>query len=154
MFVRLDMRDLNMFGRGIAIFFCVVILGLIVTEMQINNLTHWQESVRVCRVERDVMGRYAAWLLGNYYDVHVSYQMARLTQQDSYLIVDAGGYRIFIPTKVTLDSSDWLPGLERGIRWCEKQMRAGAEYIWEWSCPLKPVIEQAIFNFAVWLKSL
>jgi len=104
MLLRLASSDALMMGRGLAALLVVILLGVVITENQLNNLTERQEFEQALNVRRDESaGVYAAYFLGNSYKLKALYPVARLSNTDNSLTVTAGKKQLTIPTVLYAD---------------------------------------------------
>jgi hypothetical protein len=104
MLLGLASGDALKLGRGLAALLVVIVVGVVVTENQLNNLTERQEFVQALNVRREEStGVYAAYLLGSSYKFRALYPVARLSNTDNSLAVTAGGKRLTIPTVLYAD---------------------------------------------------
>jgi len=104
MLLRLGAEDALMLGRGLAALLVVIILGVVITENQLNNLTERQEFEQALNVRRDeTAGVYAAYFLGTGFKLRALYPVAGLSNTDTSLTVTAGGKRLTIPTVLYAD---------------------------------------------------
>ncbi|MDR3588564.1 MAG: hypothetical protein P4N41_02775 [Negativicutes bacterium] len=104
MLLRLASADAVVLARGLAALLVVIILGVAVTENQLNNLTERQEFAQALNIRRDeAVGVYAAYVLGNSYTLRALYPIAGLSSTNNSLTVTAGGKRLTVPTALYAD---------------------------------------------------
>lgn len=112
MFIRLTSSDMATIYRGLAVLVLIVVLGVTTTEKQLNSLTQRQDYVQVFNMRLEKTGVYSAYLLGYGYSVSAVYPIAKITQTDNSILIDAAGQKITVPTCVYMDSSELTTWLE------------------------------------------
>jgi len=112
MFCPLPYRDTLIVLRGLLILVVVIMLGVSVSERQLNSLTQRQESVRVFNINCDYDGVYSIYILGSSYNLHAVYPVGEMINNDKNIIIKAAHHSIIIPTYIEIDCKKELLLLE------------------------------------------
>ena len=114
MFCPLPYRDTLMVLRGLLILVVVIILGVSVSERQLNSLTQRQESVRAFTMNCDDKGVYSIYILGSNYNIKAVYSVGEIINTDKLIIIKIAQQSIQIPTYIEIDCNKELKLLELG----------------------------------------
>ena len=116
MFCPLPYRDTIILLRGLLILVVVIILGVSVSERQLNSLTHRQDSVRVFNIDYDHRGIYSIYILGSSYTMSAVYSVGQIINNDKTIIIKNDYHLITIPTYIELDCKKELILLESWVK--------------------------------------
>ena len=116
MFCPLEYRDSVLIFRGVMILFFVVILGVSVTQQQLNSLTQRQEMLGNVSIPYDQNGIYSIYLFGLHYDVRAVYPVGKIISSDKSIQIKIMEYSMEIPTYVEVDCKKELSFLDFWIK--------------------------------------
>lgn len=105
MLVRLETQEWMVVGRGLLVLTGCIIMGSMIVETQLNQLTYWQEYVQVFNFRRVAEGRYLAHIFGIGYDIQAVWQVGAIANTSHAVEVTLLGFRICLPTMAELDVS-------------------------------------------------
>lgn len=103
MLVRLEHREWLIIGRGLAILASCIVIGSIVVEIQLNQLTYWQDVVQVFNIRRVAKGAYLAYVLGAEYYLQAAWQIGAISCSSHSLHLSILGLCLNLPTKWEFD---------------------------------------------------
>ncbi|MBC8015360.1 MAG: hypothetical protein H7X79_06400 [Sporomusaceae bacterium] len=103
MFYLLEYRDALVVARGLLILAVVIILGVSVSERQLNTLTQRHESVQVFNITFDQKGVYSIRLLGSSYTISAFYSVGEMINNDKAIIIKTTNHHFIIPTYIEID---------------------------------------------------
>ena len=103
MFCPLEYRDSILIFRGVVILVVVIILGVSVTQQQLNSLTQRQECVGAFTIPYDQSGNYSMYLFGSSYDVKAVYSVGKIVNGDKAVFIETMDYSMKIPTYIEVD---------------------------------------------------
>ncbi|MBP2626378.1 MAG: hypothetical protein H6Q68_1089 [Firmicutes bacterium] len=103
MFCSLEYRDAIIVFRGLLILVVVIILGVSVSERQINSLTQRQDGVRVFSMNCDHRSVYSIYILGSSYNMSAVYSVGEIINNDKAIIIKTSHHHIVIPTYIEID---------------------------------------------------
>jgi len=89
--------------RSLLILVIVVMLGVSVSERQLNSLTQRQENVRAFNLDCDYRGVYSIYILGSSFTMSAVYSVGELINNDKAIIIKTANHTITIPTYVEID---------------------------------------------------
>jgi len=110
-FNNMEHTDLAKIGQGILALVFVVVLGVIVAETQLNNLTHQHEFAQAFYLMRDNTGQYSTYVFGNSLNIKAVYPVAKIIDNKEILIMIAGQHFI-LPLQIDFDSQKILSVLK------------------------------------------
>lgn len=105
MLIRPASSEIAILCRGIIALMLVVLLGVSLAENQLNTLTQRQECVQFINIHRDKTGIYSFYLFGMEYSVRGVYNIARVTNNDRKIKIEANGYKLDLPTYLNINYS-------------------------------------------------
>lgn len=105
MLVRLEPREWLVIGRSILALFACIVAGSIIVEIQLNQLTYWQDFVKVFNLMRVTEGAYLAYVLGTEHYIKASWQVGTIAATSKSLDVTLMGVGLNLPTQVSFDAS-------------------------------------------------
>ena len=105
MLVRLESQEWMVVGRGLLVLIGCVIMGSVIVEIQLNQLTCWQEYVQVFNLRRITKGMYLAHIFGYEYYLQAAWQVGTIANSSHAVDVTLLGFRISLPTKMEFDIS-------------------------------------------------
>lgn len=97
MFVKLQSRDWLVIVHGITALFSCIIIGTIVVEFQLNQLTYWLDSVQVFNLSKLSTGSYLATILGTNYEFQAAWQIGTISRGAHVLSLSFGGWDFAVP---------------------------------------------------------
>lgn len=103
MFYLLEYRDAMMVARGLLILAVVILLGVSVSERQLNTLTQRHESVQVFNITCDQKGVYSICLFGSSYTMSALYPVGEMINSDTAIIINTTNQHFVIPTYIEID---------------------------------------------------
>lgn len=103
MFCPLEYRDTIIIFRGLLILVVVIILGVSVSERQLNSLTQRQEGVRAFNINCDPRGVYSIYILGSTYNMSAVYSVGEIINNEKAIIIKTTHHNIAIPTYIEID---------------------------------------------------
>lgn len=112
MFCPLEYQDTRIVLRGIVVLVVVVILGIAVTQEQLNSLTQRQEYIATVAIPYDQSGIYSFYLLGVNYDVRAVYPIGQIINGDQAVFIKAMNCTLTIPTYIEIDCKKELAELD------------------------------------------
>jgi hypothetical protein len=112
MFCPVEYRESILIFRGLVILVVVVILGVSVTEQQLNSLTQRQEGGSTFSIAYDQSGLYSMHILGSTYNMRAVYSMGEIVNSDKAIIVKTMNHSITIPTYIEIDCKQELKLLD------------------------------------------
>ena len=116
MFCPLAYRDAIIVFRGLLILVVVIMLGVSVSERQLNSLTHRQEGVRVFNISCDYRGLYSIYILDSSYNMSAVYSVGEIINNDKAIMIKINQHLITIPTYIEIDCNKELIVLDLGAR--------------------------------------
>jgi hypothetical protein len=125
MFCPLVYRDAMVVFRGLLILAVVIILGVSVTEKQLNSLTQRQESVQAFHITHDRHGVYSIYLLGSSYTMSAAYTVGQIINNDKSIGIKTKNHSVTIPTYIVIDCKKELAVLNS---WARLFVEKGFEY--------------------------
>ena len=111
-FCPLAYRDAIVVLRGLLILIVVIMLGVSVSERQLNSLTQRQESVRAFNISCEHPGAYSIYILGSSYNMSAIYSVGEMINNDKTIIIKNDHHLIAIPTYIEIDCKKELRLLE------------------------------------------
>ena len=121
MFCPLEYRDSILILRGIVILVVVVILGVTVTEQQLNQLTQRQEMGEFFNITYDRSDIYSIYILGANYHVRAVYPVGQLNNEERAITIKTMNHSIKVPTYVEIDCKQELTLLDLWAKLLVKQ---------------------------------
>ena len=106
MFFSLAYRDTVVVLRGLLFFVLVVILGVSVSERQLNNLTQREEVVSIFDISCKYPGDYSIYILGTNYNMNALYSVGEIINNDKAIILKTANQSITIPTYIEFDCNE------------------------------------------------
>lgn len=103
MFCPLEYRESMLVLRGVVILVVVVMLGVSVTQQQLNSLTQRQECIGKFTIPYDQSGNYSVHLLGSNYDVQAVYSVGQIINGERAVFIKTMNYDMEIPTYIEFD---------------------------------------------------
>lgn len=116
MFFPLESRDTVVVLRGLLIFVLIVMLGVTVSERQLNSLTQRQEVVSAFDISCKYPGAYSIYLLGTNYNMSAMCLVGEIINNDKAIIFRTANYSITIPTYVEFDCNEKFKLLDLGAK--------------------------------------
>lgn len=121
MFCPLEYRDSIFIFRGLVILVVVVILGVAVTEQQLNSLTQRQDFVSVFNITYDQSGIYSFYILGASYQMRAVYPVGEIINGDKAITIKTINHEIIIPTYIEIDCKKELILLDLWAKFLVKE---------------------------------
>jgi len=115
-FCPLAYRDTIIVFRGLVILSVVIMLGVSVSERQLNSLTQRQEGVRVFNINCDYRGVYSIFILGSSYTISAVYSVGEMINNDKAIIIKKDHQLITIPTYIEINCKKELILLDLGAK--------------------------------------
>lgn len=103
MFCPLEYRDSILIFRGVVILAVIIILGVSVTQQQLNSLTQRQECIGALTIPYDQSGSYSMHLFGSSYDVKAVYSVGKIVNDDKAVLIEIMNYNMKIPIYIEVD---------------------------------------------------
>ena len=116
MFFPLADRDSFIVFRSLLILVLVVILGVTVSERQLNSLTQRQETVSAFDIRCEYPGIYSIYILGSSYNMSAVYSVGEIINNDKAIIIKTANQSISIPTYIEIDCKKELILLDVGAK--------------------------------------
>ncbi|GBG56386.1 hypothetical protein SPFL3102_00184 [Sporomusaceae bacterium FL31] len=110
MFNNMEHTDLAKIGQGILALVFVVVLGVIVAETQLNNLTHQHEFAQAFYLMRDNTGQYSTYVFGNSLNIKAVYPVAKIDNKEILIMI--AGQHFILPLQIDFDSQKILSVLK------------------------------------------
>jgi hypothetical protein len=105
MFIRSSPSEMITIAKGLLIMMIAISTGLSAAERQLNTLTQRQDGVQVFNVSRDPGGGYSFCVLGENFAVNAIYPVARVSQSDHGIMIEAAGKKLEMPAYINVDIS-------------------------------------------------
>ena len=121
MFCPLEYRDRMLVLRGMAILVLVIILGIGVTQEQLNSLTQRPECIASVAIPYDQSGIYSLTLLGAGYQMRAVYPIGQIITSERTILIKAMNGAIQVPTYIEFDCKKELRMLELWARLLVKE---------------------------------
>jgi len=115
-FCPLAYRETIVVFRGLLILVVVIMLGVSVSEQQLNSLTERQESVRAFNISCEYPGAYSIYILGSSYNMSAVYSVGEIINNDKAIIIKNEHHLIRIPTYIEIDCRKELLIAEIGAK--------------------------------------
>jgi len=115
MFCPLPYRDAIIIFRGLLILVVIVMLGVSVSERQLNSLTQHQDDVHAFTINCDTHGVYSIYILGTSYHVNAVYSAGEIINNDKVIMMKTDHHLISIPTYIEIDCKKEIRSLEREV---------------------------------------
>lgn len=112
MFCPLAYRDTIMIFRYLLILVIVIMLGVSVSERQLNSLTLRQDDVRAFTINCDERGAYSIYIFGSSYMMSAVYSVGEIVNNDKAIVIKTNYVSIPIPTYIEIDCKNELRFLE------------------------------------------
>lgn len=112
MFYPLEYGDRMLIIRGVVILVVVILLGILVTQHQLNTLTQRQECIVAVDIPHDQNGIYSFYLFGANYDVQGVYPIGQIINKDQSIVLKGMGYMIEVPTYIEINCKKELKLLD------------------------------------------
>lgn len=152
MLVRLESGEWRVIGRGLLGLFACVVLGSILVEIQLNELTNWLEFVQVFNFKQVDSGAYLAYIFGGEYFVQVAWRVGTIANTARSLDITLLGIGLSLPTQASFDLHDvasfsqlfYQQGIEEAFR-----IKASVGYVWT-SC--EPYLREALVQVSEFIR--
>jgi len=112
----LEYRDTIIVLRGLLIFALVVILGVSVSERQLNKLTQREEIVSDLNISAESPGIYSIYILGSNYNMRAMCSVGEIINNDKAVIFKTANHSITIPTYIEFDCNEQFKSLDLGAQ--------------------------------------
>ena len=112
MFYPLEYGDRMLVIRGVVILVVVILLGVLVTQHQLNTLTQREECIVAVDIPRDQQGIYSFYLFGATYDVQGVYPVGQIINKEQSIVLKSMGYMIEVPTYIEINCKKELERLD------------------------------------------
>lgn len=124
MLVRLEPSEWTVVRRGLLLLCACVVSGSILVEIQLNQMTYWQDVVRVFNARRVDSGAYLAYLFGEEYYVQAVWPVGTVSNSNRSLEITLLGCGFTLPTKLDIDIHDtvesgsalWRQGIREAFK--------------------------------------
>lgn len=105
--MRSNCQDRKIIYKGIVVFLLIVIVGIVVAETQLNDLTKRADYVQCFNVRRNV-DSYAFFLFGTSHQIRAIKNIGNFVNTEDEIRYQIDGEQVIIPTRITVDIHDVL----------------------------------------------
>lgn len=120
MFCPLSYRDTLLIGRSLLVLIIAIILGVSVTEHQLNSLTLREEYIQVFDMNRDTSGLYSLSIFGYNYSVSAMVPVADIVNGYEDIDIQTSICTLHIPKRLHINCEKELHWLTLQVNWLEE----------------------------------
>lgn len=152
MLVRFEPHEWAVVRRGLLLMCVCVVSGSILVEIQLNQMTYWQDAVRVFNARRADSGAYFAYLFGEEYYVQAVRPIGTISNSSRSLDIKLLNFGFSLPTKLDIDVNDAAESGHRLWRQGVREAFALKQALSDTWLQVKPQLAMFVQRAAGWIR--